>query len=60
MPCAPAPETTPTSAATSEPFAFAPTDQYTAGARSMAMLMTIPMRAMMVVMGEAFGTHRAD
>ncbi|MEL6197714.1 MAG: hypothetical protein AAFT19_07695 [Pseudomonadota bacterium] len=59
MTCAPAGQTTPEPTSTqSEPFTFAATDQYSAGARHIAALWAMPMRAMMVVMSEAVGGHR--
>lgn len=44
--------------AASEPFRFAATDGFGAGAKGLALMWTLPMRTMMVVLGEAMYPYR--
>ncbi|MGF1553454.1 MAG: hypothetical protein ACFBWO_13295 [Paracoccaceae bacterium] len=44
--------------ATTEPFRFAAPEGFEAGAKSLALMWTLPMRTMMVVLGEAARPYR--
>jgi hypothetical protein len=44
--------------AATEPFRFGASDGFAAGAKGFALMWTLPMRTMMVVLGEAMAPHR--
>jgi hypothetical protein len=46
------------SSAMGEPFAFASTSAMAEGAKAMSLFWSLPLRTMMVVMGEAVGGRR--